>query len=345
MTEKQLRQYVADTINGWLGFSEANGKFRQIIDIYNRHTPRARGYAVKYTDEWCATTVSAVSIELGLTDIMPTECSCSKMIELYKKLGRWQERDDYRPQIGDVIMYYWKDSATAYATTDCKEPPNHVGIVTAISGDLITVTEGNKGEAVAKRSMKVNGRFIRGYCLPDYAKAASKAPVEPAVDTHSQAAQNTTPVRVDVAQSKDARLTGVYSVKAVGGLYLRRGVMKEVIKCMPNGSKVRCYGFYTQHGNTKWLLVQTADGSTGFCSGNYLKRREKSSRPFGREPFILSNNDIRLDAHICPCQNFSVRNSGSVFLFHVNILLFRCARLLLRGYGQSDHSSHFPALR
>ena len=58
-----------------------------IIDTYNSHKPLARGYAMKYTDAWCATFVSAVSIKCGLTDILPTECSCGEMIALFKKLG------------------------------------------------------------------------------------------------------------------------------------------------------------------------------------------------------------------------------------------------------------------
>ena len=47
----------------WIGFSEANGKFKQIIDLYNSMKPLPRGYAVKYKDEWCDTTVSAAAIK------------------------------------------------------------------------------------------------------------------------------------------------------------------------------------------------------------------------------------------------------------------------------------------
>lgn len=38
----------------------------------------------------------------------------------------------------------------------------------------MTIIEGNKGAAVATRSMKVNGKCIRGYCLPDYASKATE---------------------------------------------------------------------------------------------------------------------------------------------------------------------------
>ena len=172
MTEASLRQKVVKTAVKYLGCKEADGSHKKIIDKYNAHKPLARGYAVKYTDEWCATFVSAVGIELGLTDIMPTECSCSKMIELYKAKGRWKEADSYRPKPGDILMYDWNDSGTG----DNVGAPDHVGIVSAINGLELTVIEGNKGEAVAYRDMTVNGKYIRGYCVPDYASAAAETP-------------------------------------------------------------------------------------------------------------------------------------------------------------------------
>ena len=109
----------------------------------------------------------------GLHDIIFGECSCTKMIELFKAKGRWQENDAYRPEPGDIIMYYWKDGSN-YATTDCTAAPSHVGIVEKVAGNTITVIEGNKGEAVARRTVSVNGRYICGYCLPNYASKAEE---------------------------------------------------------------------------------------------------------------------------------------------------------------------------
>lgn len=169
MTEQQLREKVVSIMKGWIGYKEANGTHKKIIDTYNAHKPLARGYAVKYTDEWCATAVSAAFISAKLTDIAPTECSCAKMTDLYKKMGRWKESDSYKPQIGDIIMYDWQDTGSG----DNLGNPDHVGIVASVSGNTIKVIEGNKGEAVAYRTMTVNGKYIRGYCLPNYASKAT----------------------------------------------------------------------------------------------------------------------------------------------------------------------------
>ena len=173
MTENQLRSNVVSIMKGWLGWSEANGKHKKIVDIYNNHKPLARGYKVQYTDEWCATAVSAAFIKAGLTDIGFTECSCNRMIDLYKAKGRWEERDSYVPKIGDIVMYDWQDNGIG----DNVGSADHVGLVAAINGTRLTIIEGNKNESVSYRSINANGKYIRGYCLPDYASKASK-PVE-----------------------------------------------------------------------------------------------------------------------------------------------------------------------
>lgn len=168
MTEKEIRSKVVATAKAWLGLKESDGSHGAVLDVYNAHKPLARSYKVKKTDAWCATFVSAVAIKCGLTDIMPTECSCGKMIELYKKMGRWQESDTYVPAPGDVLMYDWDDSGRG----DNTGWPEHVGIVEMVAGDTLTIIEGNKNNAVARRTIKVGAKTIRGYCLPDYASLA-----------------------------------------------------------------------------------------------------------------------------------------------------------------------------
>lgn len=179
MTEAELRNKVVGVMQGWLGYSEANGKHKDIVDLYNTQRPLPRGYSVKYTDEWCATTVTAAGMQAGLHDIIFGECSCPKMIDLYKTVGRWQENDAYVPQPGDIIMYDWQDTGTGDNTGN----PDHVGIVEQVVGSTITVIEGNNSNAVGRRTMSVNGRYIRGYCLPDY---ASKADKEDEIVTYEQ---------------------------------------------------------------------------------------------------------------------------------------------------------------
>lgn len=170
MTERQIRQAMVARARKYIGCKESNGTHKQIIDIYNEHKPLARGYAVKYTDAWCATYGSAIAILEGHTDIIPTECGCDAQIKLWQAKGRWQENDAYVPQAGDYIYYDWQDSGAG----DNKGNSDHVGIVESCDGKTITVIEGNKNDAVGERTLAVNGRYIRGFGLPDYASKATK---------------------------------------------------------------------------------------------------------------------------------------------------------------------------
>lgn len=162
---------ILKVAKSWIGKNEADGSHKYIIDIYNAHKPLARNYKVKYTDEWCATTISALSIFCGYTDIIPTECGCERMIELFKKMGSWIEDENRVPNPGDIIFYDWQDSGKG----DNKGWADHVGIVEKVSGNTITVIEGNRNDAVARRTLAVNGKKIRGYAVPKYDKEPVKA--------------------------------------------------------------------------------------------------------------------------------------------------------------------------
>ena len=154
----------------WIGCKESDGTHKKIIDVYNAHKPLARGYAVKYTDSWCATFVSAVAIKCGATDIIPTECGCTNQIELFKKLGVWIENENRGPTAGEIIYYDWDDNGVG----DNQGGSDHVGIVQKVENNTIYVIEGNYNNAVGIRKIAVNGRYIRGYAAPKYSKEAVK---------------------------------------------------------------------------------------------------------------------------------------------------------------------------
>ena len=173
MTENELRQLYVDTMCSWEGLNVADGSHKKIIDIYNNDKPLPANYKVKYTDAWCATTVSAAAIMAGLTDIIPKECSCGRMISGLQKIGRYIERDDYTPKKGDIIFFDWQDTGIG----DNTGWPDHVGVVRDINGDTITTIEGNISKKVGGRTLKVNSKYIRGYGIPDFAtKAKSMSP-------------------------------------------------------------------------------------------------------------------------------------------------------------------------
>ena len=171
-TEAALRLEAVHTAETYLGCREADGSCHKIIDAYNAHEPLAQNYTVQYTDSWCAAFVSAVSIQCGLTEILPTECGCERLIGLFQELGRWQEDDNYVPLPGDVIFYDWDEKRPG----DCTGWADHVGIVVGTKWPFVKVIEGNRNDAVAYRVVPIGELHIRGYGLPDYAKLTQNDP-------------------------------------------------------------------------------------------------------------------------------------------------------------------------
>lgn len=167
-TMGRTAQDVLNVMRSWINYSEANGKFKQIIDLYNSHKPLARGYKVKYSDEWCDTTVSAAAIKAGVVDLIGTECGCEQHIKIFKQKGIWIEDGTIRPLPGDIILYNWDD-----ATQPNDGYSDHIGYVESVSGRTITLIEGNKGEAVARREIPVGWGYIRGYARPKYSSSGT----------------------------------------------------------------------------------------------------------------------------------------------------------------------------
>lgn len=81
-------------------------------------------------------------------------------------------------------------------------------------------------------------------------------------------------VAIDSARSFKKSLAGTYKVIAAR-LNVRQGAgaLKKVIITIPEGTKVKCYGYYTKVLNTDWLYVQFTYKDTmytGFVSAKYL---------------------------------------------------------------------------
>ena len=161
---KYPRADIVSLAQSFVGTAEGGTIHHRIIDQYNAHRPLPRGYAVKYTDAWCATFCSYLAIACGYTDIIPVECGCPQWITLAKGLGCWVENDTYTPRPGDFVLYDWQDNGSG----DNTGTPDHIGIVEKVEGNAITVIEGNYNDSVKRRQIQIGGRYIRGYVTPKY---------------------------------------------------------------------------------------------------------------------------------------------------------------------------------
>lgn len=170
----------------WIGKKSSDNSHCEILNIYNSNKPLPRGYAVKPTDAWCATFVSAVFIDCGYADIFPIECSCNQMLEKAKEMQIWVEDDSFVPDVGDVVLYDWQDNGI----NDNTGWPDHVGIVTYVdkqSGYMVVI-EGNYDNAVKKRTINLNGKYIRGFITPKYTARGILYKDEKAITTEKEIA-------------------------------------------------------------------------------------------------------------------------------------------------------------
>ena len=157
---------VLNVARGWLGLGEADGSFKEILNVYNSHKPLARGYAIKVTDEWCDAFASAVAIKANAVDLIGTEVGCEKHIAIFKKLGIWIEDGTVTPEPGDLILFNWDDT-----TQPNNGSADHIGYVEEVRDGKIICIEGNKGRKVDRRTINIGWGKIRGFARPKYAKS------------------------------------------------------------------------------------------------------------------------------------------------------------------------------
>ena len=142
-TEKVIEQAKA-----WLGITEYDGRFSEIIRAYNE-IPNARGPALA-SYPWCAIYVSDVYWK-AVGESRFTEMACDAMIQKFQNLGLYSVSG--RPNVGDVIFYDWDSNGTS----------DHVGIVTEVADGAYIVIEGNKSDAVAYRTIYPSYPYIKGF--------------------------------------------------------------------------------------------------------------------------------------------------------------------------------------
>jgi len=167
---------VAKSYIGTVGGSQAHA---DIIHIFN--TVKPMGYTAKRTDPWCSEFVSACAIQAfgkkTAVKYFPLSAACQYMINKAKAMHIWVESDKYVPAKGDFILYDWDDSGRG----DCTGVSDHVGIVEYYKAGVIHVIEGNYSNRVKRRTININGRYIRGFVTPDYESIKPKKVVKKTV--------------------------------------------------------------------------------------------------------------------------------------------------------------------
>lgn len=263
------REKVADIMLGWIGRKESNGTHKAIIDIYNNYLATAvklhgtLNWKMPYGEPWCATAVSAAFIAAGFGNIFPVECSCPRMIKIAKEMGIWQESDSYVPKVSDAILYDWQDNGIGENSTGV---PDHVGLVTAVSGDDIIVTEGNFNDSVCNRRMNINGRYIRGYVTPKFPDTVEAAHKEDTAKAET---------KLTYASGKPSKVTKFTGAVTASALNVRMWAGTEYGKCsfspLPRGTRVEVCDAVKAKDGSDWFYIRY-NGKYGFVSAQYITR-------------------------------------------------------------------------
>ena len=131
-----------------------------VEQLGNGYTTYCHDMGYNHRIEWCACFISWLAEKLDITDIIPVDMSCNSQISKFKDMGVWH--NDRNFQTGDILYYDWDISGDA----------DHVGIVEKVSGNTLTVIEGNNGnfpnDRVRRREISSSSPLIFGYARPKY---------------------------------------------------------------------------------------------------------------------------------------------------------------------------------
>ena len=171
--ESENRKRLVNTAKSYLGTVGGSSNHSDILHFFNSVKPQ--GYTAHKNDPWCAEFVSACAIQtFGKKDAIsyfPLSASCIRMITEAKAKSIWVEKDSYVPEPGDFILYDWDDKNPK---KENKNSPDHVGIVEKVKDGVITVIEGNVSDKCKRRTVKVDGKYIRGFATPHYDRIKNK---------------------------------------------------------------------------------------------------------------------------------------------------------------------------
>lgn len=171
--ENENRKRIVNVAKSYIGTVGGSSNHLDILHFFN--TVKPQGYTAKKTDPWCAEFASACAIQtFGKRDAItyfPLSASCPRMVKEAIAKSIWAEKDSFVPSPGDFILYDWDDKEPK---KENKNSPDHVGIVEKVKDGTITVIEGNKHDKCARRTLKVNGKYIRGFVTPHYERIKPK---------------------------------------------------------------------------------------------------------------------------------------------------------------------------
>lgn len=183
-------QEVIQLARSYLGMRQYTPQHTQLIDDYNRVTPKPVGYTATYDDDWCDIFVTVVADKAHAAPLIGRECGVQRHLNWFKANGIFHLKTTYTPQTGDIIIFDWDGGGFA----------DHIGFVEKCDPHYVYTIEGNSVNAtVTRRQYRLNTPHIVGYAQPRYNQAPQSKPhTQPKATNQS----NSTPVSSSQSQLK-----------------------------------------------------------------------------------------------------------------------------------------------
>ena len=171
------------------------GLLNQILNLANSQLGKTRNDFLSDNppQEWCAWFITWLAKKTNCTSI-PQSISCTEMSNMFIRNNafakyNYGQNTQYKPQVGNIIFYEWANRA---------DGPDHVGIIVNVSGNTISVIEGNKpndSKGVTEVGLRtLNYRdtsywasHIYGWGTPDYGANSQSSEFIGPIDTRNNA--------------------------------------------------------------------------------------------------------------------------------------------------------------
>ena len=158
------------------------------------------------------------------------------------------------------------------------------------------VIEGNVTDSVGYRTLAVNGRYIRGFITPNYAKFCKSA----TGTTTSKPATSTTTTKPSTSTTITPSSSGTLNMSCkfkgvtTSGLNVRTWagtVGTTVLRVLAKGAAVEVCDVIQDKDGDDWYYVKES-GKYGFCSANYIVKESAVTESASNQTTTSSSGKI-----------------------------------------------------
>lgn len=173
----------------------------------------------------------------------------------------------------------WEPKNVNYnCNLDCSELVRTC-IACAMEQDIVDFNTASEPSVLLSLGFEeVKSWSLDSLCFGDIVCTKSKGHTEVVTSKNNSRAEATTPsqnnVAIDSAKSKSNNYNRKFTTTANLNMRTGAGTSKSIITTLPEGTDVKCNGYFTTYNDKDWLVVVAevnGKSYTGYCHENYLE--------------------------------------------------------------------------